>query len=112
MEQHRSVRRSERVKKKRQEIINVRSKLPLRIGSSSSTDDLANQFNDTLSTSEGVVSVDQFTSRDMYYDMDSYHRVHEQLLKDREYVSKWHSAICNNSHLFKDKVANPDCIRT
>lgn len=82
--------------------VNVRAKLPP--SSTPVAEELAQQIDDVLSIRNSC-SIDDFTSRDFYYDTDSYYRFHEQLLKDREYVKSWHSAICSNPHLFKDKVS-------
>lgn len=92
----------------RTSIVNIRAKLPPPSVSVSVTEDLAKLF-DTLSLDRMephsiAVPIDDFTSRDFFFDLDSYYRLHEQLLKDREYVKCWHTAICCNPHLFKDKV--------
>lgn len=93
----------------RASIVNIRAKLPPPSVNVSVTEDLAKPF-DTLSLDRmelhsNAVSIDDFTSRDFFFDLDSYYRLHEQLLKDREYVKSWHTAICCNPHLFKDKVS-------
>lgn len=89
--------------------VNIRSQLPPLPVYSSASEDLAKQLVtlslDRTEPPSNVVPIDEFTSRDFFYDLDSYHRVHEQLLKDREYVKSWHTAICCNPHLFKDKVS-------
>lgn len=89
--------------------VNIRSLLPPLPVYSSASEDLAKQLVtlslDRTEPPSNVVPIDEFTSRDFFYDLDSYHRVHEQLLKDREYVKSWHTAICCNPHLFKDKVS-------
>lgn len=90
--------------------VNVRSKLPPKSSALSFDEDLAQQFEDSLSIGEQIshandIPIDEFTTRDFYIELDSYYRLHEQLLRDREYVASWHSAICGNPHLFKDKVS-------
>lgn len=93
----------------RENIVNIRAKLPP-LSSVSMAEALAQQLDDLLlidrtKSHSNVVSIDEFTSCDYFLDLDSYYRLHEQLLKDREYVTSWHSAICLNPHLFKDKVS-------
>lgn len=89
--------------------VNIRRKLPPP-NSHPAMEDLSEYLADALSivkekSRSNDVSIDDFTSRDFFFDLDSYYRLHEQLLKDREYMSSWHSAICSNPHLFKDKVS-------
>lgn len=85
-------------------ILNIRSKLPPP-SIVSMAEDLAQRLGDTLSIEPNKVPIDEFTSRDFFFDLHSYYRLHEQSLKDREYVTPWHTAICSNPHLFKDKVS-------
>lgn len=102
MNRSHSRQRTERGRMSHERKVNIRSKLPA--SSVPVAEELAQQIDDILSIRTSC-SIDDFTSRDFYYDLDSYYRLHEQLLKDREYVKSWHSAICSNPHLFKDKVS-------
>lgn len=97
---HRSSSRSEK-KVKRRIVLNIRSKLPPR------TSDSARNAEQLVSATNEL-RIDEFTSRDFFYDLNSCYKVHEHVLKDREYVAFWNSVICTNSHLFKDKVSDDE----
>lgn len=84
---------------KRRTVVNIRSKLP-----PPTIDNVRNVPQLISATNE--LSIVEFTSRDFFYDSNSYYQLHEQVLKDREYVASWQSVICSNSHLFKDKVSD------
>lgn len=88
-------RKNERVKRKI--VVNIRTRLPPRTSARINDEQ---QFIDDIDD----LCIDEFTSRDFAHDLDSCYETQEQMLKDHEYVATWHSAICSNPHLFKDKV--------
>lgn len=89
--------------------VNIRAKLPSRTSVSVVDNEMtqqlaAIQLTDTNALWPNGVSIDEFTSHDFFHDLDACYRIHKPLLKDRVFVESWHSAICCNRHLFKDKV--------
>ena len=48
--------------------------------------------------------VDRATSQDYYFDSYSHHAIHEEMLKDEVRTKTYEMAICQNKHLFQDKV--------
>jgi len=44
------------------------------------------------------------TSADYYFDSYSHFGIHEEMLKDEVRTLSYRNAICNNKHLFKDKI--------
>jgi len=47
---------------------------------------------------------DNLTSSDYYFDSYSHFGIHEEMLKDEVRTLSYKNSICNNRHLFKDKV--------
>jgi len=47
---------------------------------------------------------DTLTSSDYYFDSYSHFGIHEEMLKDEVRTLSYKHAICNNKHLFKDKI--------
>lgn len=47
---------------------------------------------------------DTLTSSDYYFDSYSHFGIHEEMLKDEVRTLSYKNAICNNKHLFKDKI--------
>jgi hypothetical protein len=46
------------------------------------------------------------TSKDYYFDSYAHHAIHEEMLKDEVRTKTYEMAICQNKHLFHDKVKN------
>jgi hypothetical protein len=44
------------------------------------------------------------TSQDYYFDSYAHHAIHEEMLKDEVRTRTYEMAICQNKHLFHDKV--------
>jgi protein arginine N-methyltransferase 1 len=49
-------------------------------------------------------AADNLTSSDYYFDSYSHFGIHEEMLKDEVRTLSYKNSICNNKHLFKDKV--------
>jgi len=47
---------------------------------------------------------DNLTSADYYFNSYSHFGIHEEMLKDEVRTLSYRNAICNNKHLFKDKI--------
>jgi hypothetical protein len=49
-------------------------------------------------------NIDRATSQDYYFDSYAHHAIHEEMLKDEVRTKTYEMAICQNKHLFQDKV--------
>jgi hypothetical protein len=49
------------------------------------------------------------TSKDYYFDSYAHHAIHEEMLKDEVRTKTYEMAICQNKHLFHDKVTTTSC---
>ena len=50
-------------------------------------------------------NIDRATSQDYYFDSYAHHAIHEEMLKDEVRTKTYEMAICQNKHLFQDKVS-------
>ncbi|KAK2146091.1 hypothetical protein LSH36_634g01061 [Paralvinella palmiformis] len=55
-------------------------------------------------TSTPVVSIDEMTSKDYYFDSYAHFGIHEEMLKDEVRTLTYRNAMYHNRHLFKDKI--------
>lgn len=51
-----------------------------------------------------LVSPDEMTSRDYYFDSYAHFGIHEEMLKDEVRTLSYRNAMYHNKHLFKGKV--------
>lgn len=72
-----------------------------------SNSDTENDDTETISMQLNDLKVEEMTSKDIYKDLRAHYRSHEWQIRDVIFMKKCWTAICCNSHLFKDKVNKP-----
>ena len=60
--------------------------------------------NNPLENPDDMTHTDRATSQDYYFDSYAHHAIHEEMLKDEVRTKTYEMAICQNKHLFQDKV--------